>query len=289
MTMLKIPRVKFKCNFQSADVQPVFHSNPLFFSQLTGHCLWKLNFCNWTMRLFSSLLSCCTCCTCCCGQKRTYGKEASNWQPDDKFYASGTNPMLPWTINLVWTFLNELSFILCTLSSLVFLSRFLCSCLLPVACFAAYSPSASWLITLSKQSEYAKWAFRLKSERPLLKSYLANSMCQCSRSWEIVLWPVDSFISWFTCPDVLQKVPVSVACLFALYCHVVQDIGWPVLPFPFSPLCLLSCTVVHTTSFVYSRVLSCCGKHRKSADKFMLTCCRTLCNPFVCVTNWKLS
>lgn len=31
---------------------------------------------------------------------------------------------------------------------------------------------------------------------------------------------------------VVQEVPVSVACLFALYCHVVQDIGWFRLPPP---------------------------------------------------------
>lgn len=35
---------------------------------------------------------------------------------------------------------------------------------------------------------------------------------------------------------VVQEVPVSVACLFALYCHVVQDIGWFLLPLPPPPL-----------------------------------------------------
>lgn len=34
---------------------------------------------------------------------------------------------------------------------------------------------------------------------------------------------------------VVQEVPVSVACLFALYCHVVQDIGWFLLPLPPPP------------------------------------------------------
>lgn len=152
----------------------------------------------------------------------------------DKFpslLALSANQTPDWTINSVSTAFNELSLALVVyVVALVFFLH--CSKRTPVA-------ATSWLIVPTKPhtvlathpnphtpTHTHTWG---KSERqPGSRGRMADRDDCCGQL-------TVSLVGLHGRLPVVQEVPVSVACLFALYCHVVQDIGWFLQPLPPPP------------------------------------------------------
>lgn len=98
-----------------------------------------------------------------------------------------------------------------------------------------------------------------------------------------LLWPVDSFISWFTWPPARCAGGASFCCLFV--CIVLPCCAgyWLVstpptpthLPSTVAWLWILAQPQGWDRTLPHCCVLSYCGIHRKSPDKFTLTCYRT--------------
>lgn len=99
-----------------------------------------------------------------------------------------------------------------------------------------------------------------------------------------LLWPVDSFISWFTWPPARCAGGASFCCLFVcivLPCcagyWLVSTPPPPSTPHGLTGWCLriLAQPPGWDRTLPHCCVLSYCGIHRKSPDKFTLTCYRT--------------
>lgn len=193
--------------------------------------------------------------------------------PTDKFPslpALSANQTPDWTINSVSTAFNELSLLL-----LLWFFFLHCSKRTPVA-------ATSWLIAPTKphtvlgthpnpHTPTHTWG---KSERQ-------PEPRQDGRQGRL-LWPVDSFISWFTWPPARCAGGASFCCLFV--CIVLPCCAgyWLVFTPPILPHGLTGCLLRILAqplgwdrTLTHCCVLSYCGIHRKSPDKFTLTCYRT--------------
>lgn len=186
-------RWKFKCNFQSGW-PAIFHWGFCFsFLFSLDPLSVKIEFSIWRQYLLFS---------------------PGSWDSPDNFQA-----FKPWvlikrrtgqSIRCRRLLMNSSCF--CCCCSGVFLH---CSKRTPVA-------ATSWLIAPTKPHTGLAthpphtWG---KSERQPVPSRMADRDDCCGQL-------TVSLVGLHGRLPVVQEVPVSVACLFALYCHVVQDIGW---------------------------------------------------------------